>query len=47
MSSFKENHLKAQVTRQDSGLYKCRAENGVEPAVETEFEVQVSGTDFR
>ena len=46
MSQFKENHLKTQATRQDSGSYKCRADNGIEPTVETEFEVQVSGTDF-
>ena len=41
------NNLIPKASRQDAGQYKCRAENGVEPAIETEFEVQVSGTDFR
>ena len=45
--SFQANSFISKASRQDSGLYKCRAENGVEPAIETEFELQVSGTEFR
>ena len=46
MNSERKGHLITQAKRQDAGQYKCRAENGIEPAIETEFEVQVSGTDF-
>ena len=46
MTSFQELNSLKKLARSDSGLYKCKAENGVEPAIEAEFEVQVSGTDF-
>ena len=35
-----------QVSKSDAGSYRCRAENGVEPAVETHFELHVSGREM-
>ena len=31
------------VTRSHAGHYKCRAENGLEPAIEIDFQLLVSG----
>ena len=33
-----------QVSRSNAGEYRCHAENGIEPAITTDFELQVSGT---
>ena len=34
------------MSKSDAGSYKCRAENGLEPSVESDFVLQVSGTEW-
>ena len=43
LSSF-DGKYTIQVSKSDAGSYKCRAENGLEPSVESDFVLQVSGT---
>lgn len=38
-----ERYILSRVSKSDAGLYKCRAENGMEPAIETTFQVHVLG----
>ena len=35
-----------QVSKSEAGSYRCRAENGVEPSLESDFQLQVSGTEL-
>ena len=44
LNSF-DGKYSMQVSKSDAGWYKCRAENGVEPSVENDFQLQVSGTE--
>ena len=37
--------LVESVTRSEAGSYRCRADNGMQPAVESEFHLQVSGRE--
>ena len=39
------NGLFQSVSRSDAGAYRCRADNGEHPAIESEFHLQVSGTE--
>ena len=43
---LKSDMLLSHVTRSHTSLYKCRAENGLEPAIETDFQLLVSGMNF-
>ena len=44
VSSLQSVYSLSKATKSDAGLYKCKGDNGVELAVEVEFEVHVSGT---
>ena len=45
LTSF-DGKYSMSVSKSDAGSYKCRAENGVEPSVETDFQLHVSGTEM-